>query len=281
MRFGGRTLRADRLGLSEIVGALMLVLIVVVAATAFSVFVENYQKQLQAEQAINHERAIEALTTLSIQPTMNATVATNFFVLNLTLSSLTVEASIVTSISINDNTVHNYTVWTVDPVTGAESSQTVLPGGVLNLAAHEVANVVVCFNSVNTAMSSFFNTGFVLPATSFVKVQLFTQLLNDFTTVFLPPTAIATVAVNIAPNGSGGFTEFPILDGSHSSQHGGNASLTSWTWVVTPSGGSPTMVSGEEASAPFTSAAGTVYAISLTVTNSDGLLGLSTISYKF
>jgi flagellin-like protein len=54
-------------GLSEIVGTLMLVLIVVSAATVFAYYVASYEQQLIAEQSLNHQRSLESSTWQRLQ----------------------------------------------------------------------------------------------------------------------------------------------------------------------------------------------------------------------
>src|SRR5690348_9978222 len=112
-----RRISRSRRGLSEIVGALMLVLIVVVAATALSAFVASYQKQLQAEQAIHQDRTLESLTILHAAPPLNAT-ETKLAQLQFTVASLSVNPSTITRIEINHQPLQQYNTSRLDLASG-------------------------------------------------------------------------------------------------------------------------------------------------------------------
>src|SRR5687767_14416911 len=68
---GGLVLGRDERAASEIVGALMLILIVVVASTAFASFAQSKQKEIQASQKQQLRMDLERLEVLSPGPTLN------------------------------------------------------------------------------------------------------------------------------------------------------------------------------------------------------------------
>jgi flagellin-like protein len=264
-----RTLRGRR-GLSEIVGALMLVLIVVAAATSLSLFVASYQKQLQKQQQVLQQRGLESLRLLKLAPDLNRT--TNAWsLLNFTLASLYINPSTISSISINDHPLKQYSAWRLDLSSGNFQSNTVLAGGQLSLTAREQLNIIV--NLSAGPSFSFYDSTFVLHANSYVKVDLFTTLGNDFSRLFIPPTAIALVTTLQSWNGTA-YVTVPVMDGSSSFQPG-NATLVSWSWNITPDN---TVATGEKAVATFTQS-NINHTITLTVTNSDGLIATSAIVY--
>jgi flagellin-like protein len=267
-----RTLRRSRRGISEIVGALMLVLIVVVAATSLAVYVAQYQKQLQSEQALTHDRALEKLAVLHVTPYLPLN-STTWYSLNFTVASLYINPSIVDEITLNDQAVKQYTVWALNLTSGTFTSIVVGGGGQLTLSPNEQVNVNLTTN-LTSPDYSFYSATFVLPLTAYLKLDLFTGYQNDFTRVFIPPTAVAVVSP-LETFSAGNFTTIPVLDGSNSFQ-AGNASLDAWAWFVTPG---PIRASGEKAVVAFSTTPGTTYTILLAVTNTDGLLGTDTITY--
>lgn len=268
-----RRFSANRRALSEIVGTLMLVLIVVAAATTLSVFVAEYQKTAQQEQALNQQRQLESIKILEVAPTLSAT-GNNYTELNFTVASLYINPSIIDEISINNNPLEQYNAFRLNLTTGADQWATIAAGGTLSLNPREVFNVLV--NLTAGPNFSFYTPGFQLTSTDYIQVQIFTGLANDFSRVFIPPTAIGFLSTQETWDGTA-FVPEVLLDGSPSFEpSSGNATLVSWTWTVTPG---PTVLNGEEAIAPFVANTTTPQTILLTVQNSDGLLSTDTLHY--
>jgi hypothetical protein len=252
----------------------MLVLIVVVAATAFSAFVASYQKQLQAEQALAHDRALESIDIIRVSPTLNVS-AHSWASFNFTVVSLDVNPSVITSVSVNGQPLRQYAAIGLNLTTGAVETITIGAGGELALGAREQFNILVNANPGNT--SSFYASATAIPYTSYVELELFTAYGNDFTGEFLPPTAIATISALQSFN-NGTPTTIPLLDGSNSFQPG-NATIVAWNWNVVPGNESGF---GEKVAAPYlvhTFGPPVIYTVFLNVTNSDGLIGFDQISY--
>ncbi|HTT34747.1 MAG TPA: hypothetical protein VMH78_02615 [Thermoplasmata archaeon] len=264
-----RAVRPNRWGLSEIVGALMLVLIVVSAATAFAAFAASYQKQLQAEQQVTQERSLESLVVLHAQPTLSLD-GSHYVEFDFTLASLSLDTSYVTSISVNHQELERYNATGLNLTTGLVQSWVVGSGEQLDIGARDQITIGVDLNVADADYSPY-TPGFVLHDSDYVQLDAFTYYDNDFTKVFIPPTAIPIVTQLETGSSGGGLTIIPVLDGSHSFQSG-NATIVSWSWAVT-SGGTTTMYSGELAEVPGGLHSGD--SIVLTVTNSDGLLGVS------
>jgi len=257
--------RSDR-GLSEIVGTLMLVVIVVTAATLLAAFVATYQKQLQTEQTFTHDQNLESLKVLGLETALNH-AGTAYRNINFTLASEYINPSIVLGISVNNFPLAS--LWWEDLSTHVWTHNAV--GTNLTLGPQQEI-----FVSTNTSSA---NNSFLVPPpppSQYLKFDVYTVLQNDFSRVFLPPTAFGVVS-EINPSGSNPIT---LLDGSQSFQPGGNASLVQWNWTV--SGGGlliPESFSGEEVEVSPALTVGQTYSILLVVSNSDGLLGSATLSY--
>jgi len=269
-------------GLSEIVGTLMLVLIVVGAAVAFSAFIASYQKQVQAEEQQAHNRALEDFRVLGMNLTLNGTTPTNVAFLNFTLANLDVQNSTVTGISLNGNPVRSYAAFLIDPHTGSASGTLVPPGFELNVTPGTQAWIKVNLQIGSTGPTgySMFAPSYVLSVTDHVKINIYTGLVNDFVQTFIPPTAVAFVSSIQSWNGMS-YVNDPVLDGSQSLQ-AGNATILSWDWTVTDHNTSAltittTMYSGEKVALATTYAPDNLYFANLTVTNSDGLVGFGTV----
>lgn len=275
-----RRLLRSSAAVSEIVGTLMLVLIVVVAATAFAAFVQSYQKQAQAEQAYSHDQHLESLHVLSVTPVANQTNHNaTWLTLNFTVASEYINPSTITAITVNANAVAQYVVWRVDPNSGLLVPSPVSLASPLTLNPREQVGIVVTF-SATPALGSLVNLGYMLSTTSYIQLNLFTGLQNDFVGLFIPPTAFAVVST-VASFSGGGFVDVPVLDGSSSFQ-AGNSTLVRWAWNVTetaPTPGTQPTVFGEKVVATSLFTSGGHYLVTLAVTNSDGLSGTSTITY--
>ena len=108
-----RRFRRHERGLAEIVGTLMLVVIVVAAVTAFSLFVASYQAQVQAEQNAAHNRALEDIRILSVSTVLNTSAVppnSNYSSLSFVAGSLDVNTMTVNELAINGQVINFYTV---------------------------------------------------------------------------------------------------------------------------------------------------------------------------
>jgi flagellin-like protein len=270
-----RSLRRNYRAISEIVGALMLVLIVVVAATALAIFVAQYQKQLQSQETLTHDRDLEDLGILHVAAYLQRG-SNQWASLNFTVASLYINPSIVSYITINEQPLKQYDAAVLNLSTGQWNSTEIGVDGnySLNLSPREQVDVNVTLNT-SSPLFSFYSPSFALPITDFVKIDLFTFLQNDFSRIFIPPTAIGLVAPLETFSG-GGYTTVPVLDGS-SSFSPANTTLDGWSWLVTPSVGSPFTLLGEEVVLNTTAAPPVTYDITLTVEDTDGMIGTDTV----
>jgi flagellin-like protein len=256
-----RRFRRSERGLSEIVGTLMLVVIVVTAATLLAAFVATYQQQLQTEQAFTHDQSLESLKVLGLITALNKS-RTAFENINFTLASEYINPSTVLGVSIDNVPLKSF--WWENLANHTWQETTL--GASLSLAPEQEI-----FVSTNTSLGndSFLSTP-PLP-NEYLKFDVYTVLQNDFSRVFLPPVALSVVT-NLTLSPSNWAT---LLDGSESFQPGGNASIVDWNWSVVSFAlpGVPAYFVGEEAEVSPAFATGVHYWVNLTVTNSDGLLG--------
>ena len=282
---GVRARRGGRRALSEIVGTLMLVLIVVSAAVAFSLFIAAYEKQLTSEQSFSQQRSLEALRVLSVVPTLNASNGgANWTSLTFLLASEYVNPSVITSMSLDGTPLAEYTASPVS--SGGSIVTTVAFNQTLSLPPRAQESITVTFTHYGRVpFFSFFAPGYSLPSSSYIKLDVFTGYQNDFSRVFVPPTAIAIVSSLVSLNG-GVPRSVPILDGSNSFQPV-NGTLVRWAWsvanVTTNITGGPFPAVGEKSAFPSGLGAlngpGLKFNITLVVTNSDGLEASDAIAY--
>jgi flagellin-like protein len=256
-----RRFRRSERGLSEIVGTLMLVVIVVTAATLLAAFVATYQQQLQTEQAFTHDQSLESLKVLGLTTALDAS-RTAFENINFTLASEYINPSTVLGISINNVPLKSF--WWENLANHTWQETTL--GASLSLASEQE---ILVSTSTSSGNDSFLGAPPV--PNVYLKVDVYTLLQNDFSRVFLPPVALSVVS-NLTLSPSNWAT---LLDGSQSFQPGGNASIVEWNWSVVSlaSPGTATYFSGEEAEVSPAFLTGQHYWVNLTVTNSDGLLG--------
>src|SRR5580658_2431834 len=133
------SMRQNRRALSEIVGTLFLVLIVVAAATAFAAFVAGYQSQVQAQEAVAHDRSLESPKVLDVTPVRDTNLAApnDWATLNFTVTSLDSNPTIIDSLSLNKNPVRNYTAIALNLTTGDYQTISVEALGDLTIGPRE------------------------------------------------------------------------------------------------------------------------------------------------
>jgi hypothetical protein len=205
---------------------------------------------------------------------------TTWTTVTFVLASEYVNPSVVTSISVNGHALRSYNATPVS--SGGANITTVTYASTLAIAPRAQVDVSVDFVNASP-FYSFFDPAFVLPSSSFLKVDVYTAYQNDFSATFVPPTAIAIVSGLVTLNG--GLPEtIPILDGSNSFQPV-NGTLVHWAWTVNET--APALVNGTAVGekATFPSVFGSPlpasgnYTITLVVTDSYGLLAATTIDY--
>ncbi|HTP54384.1 MAG TPA: hypothetical protein VML94_05435 [Thermoplasmata archaeon] len=303
-----RRWRGSSRGLAEIVGTLMLVVIVVAAATAFSFFVAAYQKQVQDEEALTHDRALESVKIVGIEASpcqvgFNNTchsLGCDSCIANLsfTVVSLDVNAMGFTNLFLNHLPVVNYTA-TVrgsiqSPCFNATSrnnttwglfpcSTLVVPGSSTVTLHFNLGGCLTphCGSNAYWALGPGEGPGNI-PSSNQFSLQFVTARGNQFAETFSPPVAVISVFYV-----SGGLTSIPVFDGLNSYQpkSADNSSVVQYAWHVTDSNGmnitdpncgnNGVGTGGEFECANLTGS----YDVQLMVTNSDGLTGMTSIPF--
>jgi len=279
-----RRFRRQERGLAEIVGTLMLVLIVVVAVTAFSLFVASYQAQLQAEQKAAHDRSLENIRILSVSTVPNGA---SYSSLSFVAGSLDVNTMTVNELLINGQFINYYTVTPL----GSQASLLICPlcnptafpltVQEFNLTSLEQVTITV---SLTLQTSSNPTGGFVDPytlatsgPTGYVSISLYTTLGNDFNRAFTAPTAVALTEPSQIYSGSS-YTPVVVFDGSGSIVPA-NDSIVSWSWFISDGTVACLELSGEKALVPQSEFPDGTYSVTLTITDSNGLAGTATIPF--
>jgi len=233
-----RRLSRNERGLSEIVGTLMLVVIVVSAATLLAAFVATYQKQLQTEETFTHDQNLESIHLLSLATSISSGAFTSF---SFTLASEYVNPSVIQGIALNSVPLGQFS-W--DNVT-TNTMGTYALGQNFYLQPFDQVVVTLDLNPSHSTFS-FLSPADVPVPNHYIKFDIYTLLQNDFAKVFLPPAPFAVIS-EINPSGSDPIT---LLDGTMSFQPGGNVSLVQWDWSV--SGGGLTSTATSLSTASFT-----------------------------
>jgi len=104
----------DSRGVSVVIGAIMLTLIVVTAATTYAIFVSEQQKKIQDAETSKLQRQLENVTILSLEnPTYNSPTLDS---VSFVIANLNNEQAIITSMNINNRFIRQFTFERVDGV---------------------------------------------------------------------------------------------------------------------------------------------------------------------
>jgi hypothetical protein len=277
-----RLLKKDRSGVSEIVGAMMLVLIVVIAASSFAIFLSQYQASEQAQRLDDQKRTQEKIKITSIVP-LDDDDDGMWDSFNFTITSLHNERSEISRMAINDNTVRQFTVWRISEYTGMLEDQEYEAGDTLILSAREAMTVLVEVADFN----SMYNPSAVYSTDGYVKMDIITGWMNSFSKTFAPPSSVATHSPGSWYNTYTGQYEYYVTLNGRSSVGYDGAYIMSWNWTVKSTNYTdPTNLTD----IVWTNATGSVCRVdfpfqdafnevTLTVTDNFGMIGRSTISF--
>lgn len=285
----------DESAISEIVGALLLVLVVSSAAFGFGVFMHDQAKRTQEQKAAEQERQLESLEVLSIAP-----IATDFpdadcglqagdadwNSLGITVASRHLKDSVLAGVTVNGMQVkqakvgletYDFTLAPgdpgyVEPVVEARSTVTLL---LENVADNSVdCSPVFSFSGVPPAFP-------LLPVDGGIEIRVLTSLTNSFDRAFIPPSALA--ALEPTPGVANSFT----LVGTGSAAGTDDAFLVKWEWKVVEAADPATANCDDLATftatghrAQVTTAGANNYCVRLTVTDNNGLTGTSQFPFN-
>lgn len=279
----------------------MLILIVVAASVALAAFVASYEKQYLANQAAAHDKSLENVQIVSVAPVENTSTpnADNYTSVSVVLGSLDVQNITVSELTLNGLPV---AFFTVQPLGSSSVTQVcyvcgtpAVPNFVLNPEEQVTAKFdLATWNSAHQNQGGMF-TSYDLPFDHFIVISAFTTLGNDFTRTFYAPSAVIQLGETTQYIGSGTEQDMLVLNGL-GSVNPPNATIAWWSWSFTPqtsllNASFPAFpLLGQEVLVPqsdfpvcqspdLTYNCPEYYNISLTVQDSDGLFGQSSIAY--
>ena len=209
-------------GVSEVVGALILVLIVVVAATAFAVFVADRQDAYQRNQTIQDRSDNEKIGISSISLQENL-AGTEWFEIGLIITSFHEGTSYIRMISINEHVVEQFDIMKNGVL--LETGTDYASWGRLN--STEQVTIIVYPDTY------FFGGDKDIALTSYLNIKISTSYGNSFNRNFLPPSPVFVVRTQTEWDaGSGTYISVPVLDGSLSDHPGVGGEILSWDWTI-------------------------------------------------
>jgi flagellin-like protein len=262
-----KKLANDQSAISEIVGALMLILIVVIAASSLAVFVNQQQKILQDNQLIKTQKQGESLLVTSINIGSNNSKISS---LNLTISSQDQGGSEIDRISINNHVLRFFNITRTDE-----------KGNIGYVPFNSTSKFLIASQQtvyLNVSMTDFFDRGIQLSTEDSIVVKLFTAYSNEFDKTFYAPSAIININTESQWNGTArNYTPFLILDGSGSDQ-AGDSSIAKWNWTIYDGVNNLTEHGRKVRFDPY-STAETKVNITLTVENTNGMIGTAKTTY--
>lgn len=277
----------DMKGVSEVVGALILILVVVTAGTALAIFVSERQEKIQEQERLNDRRELEEMTVISIVPDY---ASSDLNTLEFIVSSLHTENSFVSKINVNDAAIRQCYRFN-------ESSELYdIPVSFLGSVKFTSLQQIKFRVSLNPAHFNFFNSPPTIAESDFIKIDVFTELANQFSRTFMPPASLIFIDVQSQYDPSiAGYSDMVILDGSLSDQPSEDAYIISWEWKILgddnsdgtfgdPAGPEENFtLTGRKVrvDTSFTAPAGTDHEIALRVTDNYGMTSSSKLVYAY
>jgi FlaG/FlaF family flagellin (archaellin) len=302
-----RAIKNNFRGVSNVIGALMLTLIVVGAATSFALFVSQRQEMQQESELSKVQKELENIDILNIEPEYDSSEKLeklNFSIVNVNKDSVR-----VTGIWINkypyykkdvnitiirgngckqnwsfddtnqlrglseDCNISGTPVWkNLTKIYNRDDEEWVDRYVRLDLEAYETVKFV--FDNISNQIS-FFDASQNEPLT----IKIYTSRGNIFEKTFYPPSSVIRLITDTEEDPPGTFKDFVILDGSLSDHPGDNAYIQDWEWDIISQGtGSTHVVSGRIARAPDEIMTD-IWNITLTVKDNFGMIGKSTVEY--
>jgi|SRR5271157_49619 len=205
-------LALDDSGISEIVGALMLILIVVIAAAGLAMIVSQAQKDQANRQAQIDAVNNEKLKIVSMIPYYNSTGILIYIDLNV--QNLNIDSSKIVTATVNNIFVKNMTI---EPSNIQYNYTNALP---IPASGNLIIRINMSDNLVHVVD---------FDKSSSITVQLVTSYENYFSDTITSPTAVIKASIDTENIGVG-QRDYILLDGSDSTSDG---QITSWNWLIT------------------------------------------------
>jgi hypothetical protein len=286
-----RTLHRDEGGVSEVVGALMLVLIVVASLSAFFVFISEKQQDLENQDRLETIKELESIGITSIEPSDTDSDG-DWDQILVSIASIHLEKSTITTMYLSNTPVENIYFRNSG---GIYDIQLKMSEG-LKINGRELKEFMVYLEN-----DDFYGSAPTIKTTDYIKLDLLTSYSNSFSRTFTPPQAIFVIDVDSYWDaGTSSFMQMVVLDGSKSHHSDPDMYIVQWRWDVkgdddgdsvfgeTILGGNlideeSFTVYGEKTRVDddLTAPAGTDHQITLTVYDNMGLVGTETFIYNY
>jgi len=198
----------DDSGVSVIVGALLLILITVIAAASLAMIVSQAQKQQADKQALEDAINNENLKIIAIKPHYDTTASAsngNLESIDITIQNMNTENARIGQISLNDVYASKYH-------SGGNEYDT--SNSWLTVPSSKSVAITLGMNATD------FQTAPTIKNTDQIKVQVSTSYYNFFDRTFKPPVASARFDVNTESLGLV-QRDYVMLDASDSSSETG------------------------------------------------------------
>ena len=282
-----RTLQEDKTGVSVIIGALMLTLIVVTAAASYSIFIADKQKSIQENELYQLQRNQEDIAIINMEPIYNnSDVLGN---VSFTIGSMHTRDSAITSVSINGYLLKHFNLtrqnnekeeWKMNLSTGIYELNGTGEDVYYPLEILSYERVILTVNASSKSQDLLKQIGEEININEPIILEISTGLINTFSQAFIPPTAIIKINTESLWNGSGGgaYDNYTILDGSESDAPGAGYILK-WKWHIENKAiPEYNVIFGRKAVAKFDKFTG-YHWVNLTVTDNFGMIGKSSLYY--
>ena len=243
------SLRNDNRGVSVVVGALMLIRIVMTAASALALFVSEAQKEEMDRRSRIASVETEELTISYIDLASNST---SWSSMNITILNLNVEDAYVTGVSVNDRYAINYT-----------------SEGELHNLANRLLIPAAGSKEVHLNFTSDFAAPFNISAEEPVTTRMITSLTNNFEQTFKPPVANVKTCIEMEDLGVADRAVL-VLDGSDSFD---DCSIMNWDWTIWDAGNNESTHQGKITRVVFNSSG--PFKVRLTVKDDTKMEGTS------
>ena len=237
-------LRRSNSGVSVIIGALMLTIIVVTAAVSFAVFAADKQERLQSAELAELNRNLEDITIIGIKSESLNYLNSNLTRAGFDIGSLHAGDSTISSIRVNGFFLQNFTVerqnrsWENYSLNHSSYEYRIYSRSVdegnnwSNIAKNDsyrfkiLASESVTIQIRNTLEDLIKKTGENISENDPITIEILTSLTNEFSQSFIPPTA------NIKIVKESDSTTI-ALDSSSSDHPGETGYIINYRWDVT------------------------------------------------
>ncbi len=214
-------------GVSEVVGALVLTLIVVAALSSFFLFINEQQNEYQEIERLKDRMKNEDLSISFIQPYESSGSWNRLLV---SISSEWTQNSSISSLRVNDNEVKQ--IWTYDTSDPPLPVDTITFNSPVVIDGRDKLNFLIMLDQP----ADFYDvSGHTIPLDSFIKIEFRTIYGNTISRTFLPPTAVFKVMTEAywdSTPPTPQYRQMTTLDASSSIHPGEDEYLISWSWSV-------------------------------------------------